>query len=135
MQELLDALGIYQCVLQLLELLRAMSSGFSHPFDLPEASGLNGCPVASGRTATCEEHYCRIAIQIRRSLVAGQVGQIADGADVVILMLPDSAAVAQVLLTDGLLEHVASSAVVVDMSSSVPAPASSRARRANAASP
>jgi 3-hydroxyisobutyrate dehydrogenase len=53
-------------------------------------------------------------------VVTGQVTQIADGADVVILMLPDSAAVAQVLLTDGLLKHVASSAVVVDMSSSVP---------------
>jgi 3-hydroxyisobutyrate dehydrogenase len=54
-------------------------------------------------------------------LVVSQVAEIADGADVVILMLPDSAAVAQVLLTDGLLEHVASSAVVLDMSSSVPA--------------
>ena len=53
--------------------------------------------------------------------VVSQVAEIADGADVVILMLPDSAVVAQVLLADGLLEHVASSAVVVDMSSSVPA--------------
>jgi 3-hydroxyisobutyrate dehydrogenase len=53
--------------------------------------------------------------------VAGQVAEIAEGADVVILMLPDSAVVAQVLLADGLLEHVASSAVVVDMSSSEPA--------------
>ena len=53
--------------------------------------------------------------------VVSQVAEIADGADVVILMLPDSAIVAQVLLADGLLEHVASSAVVVDMSSSVPA--------------
>jgi len=53
--------------------------------------------------------------------VVGQVAEIADGADVVILMLPDSAVVAQVLLADGLLEHVASSAVVVDMSSSEPA--------------
>ena len=53
--------------------------------------------------------------------VVGQVTDIADGADVVILMLPDSAVVAQVLLADGLLEHVAASAVVIDMSSSVPA--------------
>ena len=53
--------------------------------------------------------------------VVGQVTEIADGADVVILMLPDSAVVAQVLLADGLLEHVAASAVVIDMSSSVPA--------------
>jgi 3-hydroxyisobutyrate dehydrogenase len=54
-------------------------------------------------------------------VVVRAVAEIADGADVVILMLPDSAMVARVLLTDGLLEHVASSAVVVDMSSSVPA--------------
>ena len=53
--------------------------------------------------------------------VVGRVTQIADGADAVILMLPDSAVVAQVLLAGGLLEHVASSAVVIDMSSSVPA--------------
>ena len=53
--------------------------------------------------------------------VVGQVAEIADGADFVILMLPDSAVVARVLLADGLLEHVASSAVVVDMSSSEPA--------------
>jgi 3-hydroxyisobutyrate dehydrogenase len=48
----------------------------------------------------------------------------------VILMLPDSAVVAQVLLADGLLEHVASSAVVVDMSSSVPARTRELARTA-----
>jgi 3-hydroxyisobutyrate dehydrogenase len=53
--------------------------------------------------------------------VVSEVTQIADGADVVILMLPDSAVVAQVLLADGLLQHVTSSAVVVDMSSSAPA--------------
>jgi 3-hydroxyisobutyrate dehydrogenase len=60
--------------------------------------------------------------------VVGQVAEIADGADVVILMLPDSAVVAQVLLADGLLEQVASSTVVVDMSSSVPARTSELAR-------
>jgi 3-hydroxyisobutyrate dehydrogenase len=53
--------------------------------------------------------------------VVSWVTQIADGADAVILMLPDSAVVAQVLLADGLLEHVASATVVIDMSSSVPA--------------
>jgi 3-hydroxyisobutyrate dehydrogenase len=62
--------------------------------------------------------------------VVSQVAEIADGADVVILMLPDSAIVAQVLLADGLLEHVASSAVVVDMSSSVPARTRELARTA-----
>jgi 3-hydroxyisobutyrate dehydrogenase len=53
--------------------------------------------------------------------VVSQVTEIAEGADVVILMLPDSAVVAQVLLADGLLEHVAPPALVVDMSSSEPA--------------
>jgi 3-hydroxyisobutyrate dehydrogenase len=62
--------------------------------------------------------------------VVSQVAEIADGAEVVILMLPDSAVVAQVLLADGLLEHVASSAVVVDMSSSVPARTRELARTA-----
>jgi len=52
--------------------------------------------------------------------VVSHVAEIADGADVVILMLPDSAVVTQVLLADGLLGHVAPSAVVVDMSSSEP---------------
>ena len=52
--------------------------------------------------------------------VVNHVAEIADGADVVILMLPDSAVVTQVLLADGLLGHVAPSAVVVDMSSSEP---------------
>jgi 3-hydroxyisobutyrate dehydrogenase len=62
--------------------------------------------------------------------VVSQVAEIADGAEVVILMLPDSAVVAQVLLADGLLEHVASSAVAVDMSSSVPARTRELARTA-----
>jgi 3-hydroxyisobutyrate dehydrogenase len=62
--------------------------------------------------------------------VVSQVAEIADGADVVILMLPDSAVVAQVLLADGLLEHVASSAVAVDMSSSAPARTRELARTA-----
>ena len=68
--------------------------------------------------------------------MVSQVAEIADGADIVILMLPDSAVVAQVLLADGLLEHVASSAVVVDMCSSVPARTRELARRRpNVASP
>ena len=69
-------------------------------------------------------------------VVVSQVTEIAEGADVVILMLPDSAVVAQVLLADGLLDHVPTSAVLVDMSSSVlAAPASSRVQRPDAASP
>lgn len=52
--------------------------------------------------------------------VTGQAADVADGADVVILMLPDSAAVEQVLLGDGLLARVAPGALVADMSSSEP---------------
>jgi 3-hydroxyisobutyrate dehydrogenase len=46
---------------------------------------------------------------------------VADDADVVILMLPDSAAVEQVLLRDGILDRVRPPTLVVDMSSSEPA--------------
>jgi 3-hydroxyisobutyrate dehydrogenase len=52
--------------------------------------------------------------------VAAAAGDVAEGADMVILMLPDSAAVEQVLLGDGLLRRVAPPALVVDMSSSEP---------------
>ncbi len=44
----------------------------------------------------------------------------ADGADVIVLMLPDSAAVTEVLLRDGLLAAASPGTVVVDMSSSEP---------------
>src|SRR6266571_3894616 len=44
-----------------------------------------------------------------------------DRADVVILMLPDSGVVEEVLLSDGLLEQMAPPALLVDMSSSEPA--------------
>ena len=47
--------------------------------------------------------------------------EVADGADVIILMLPDSPVVEQVLLGDGLLDRVKPPTVVVDMSSSEPA--------------
>jgi len=46
---------------------------------------------------------------------------VADSADLVILMLPDSDVVEQVLLGDGLLDRVRSPTVVADMSSSEPA--------------
>src|SRR5215469_2436369 len=45
---------------------------------------------------------------------------VADGADVVILMLPDSDVVERVLLRDGLLDRVRPPTVVADMSSSEP---------------
>jgi len=46
---------------------------------------------------------------------------VADGADVVILMLPDSNVVEQVLLGDGLLDRVKPPTLIADMSSSEPA--------------
>ena len=53
--------------------------------------------------------------------VTQTVTEIADGADVVILMLPDSDVVEHVLLDLGLLGRIAPSAVLVDMGSSDPA--------------
>lgn len=47
--------------------------------------------------------------------------EVADGADAVILMLPDSTIVEQVLLGDGLLDRVRPPTLVADMSSSEPA--------------
>lgn len=55
---------------------------------------------------------------------------VADGADVVILMLPDSSVVEQVLLGDGLLDRVAPTTLIVDMSSSEPARTRALAERA-----
>lgn len=52
--------------------------------------------------------------------VTDAVTAVADGADAVILMLPDSDVVEHVLLDEGLLGSVAPSAAVVDMSSSEP---------------
>jgi 3-hydroxyisobutyrate dehydrogenase len=46
---------------------------------------------------------------------------VADGADMVILMLPDSHVIEQVLLGDGLLDRVKPPTLIVDMSSSEPA--------------
>jgi 3-hydroxyisobutyrate dehydrogenase len=54
----------------------------------------------------------------------------ADGADAVILMLPDSAVVEQVLLGDGLLDRVRPPTLVADMSSSEPARTRALAERA-----
>jgi 3-hydroxyisobutyrate dehydrogenase len=53
--------------------------------------------------------------------LAATAADVADGADVVILMLPDSNVVEQVLLSDGLLDRLAPPTLVVDMSSSEPA--------------
>ena len=55
---------------------------------------------------------------------------VTDGADAVILMLPDSHVVEQVLLGDGLLDRVAPPTVVADMSSSEPARTRALAERA-----
>jgi 3-hydroxyisobutyrate dehydrogenase len=55
---------------------------------------------------------------------------VALGADIVILMLPDSNVVEHVLLTDGLLDRVNPPTVVVDMSSSEPARTKALAERA-----
>jgi len=65
--------------------------------------------------------------------IAGCASEVADGADAVILMLPDSDVVERVLLDGGLLERIADAArpaVVVDMSSSVPARTRALAARA-----
>jgi 3-hydroxyisobutyrate dehydrogenase len=69
-----------------------------------------------------------VAVQARERL-AGTAGvtlattaaDVADGAEIVILMLPGSNVVEQVLLGDGLLDRVQPPTVVVDMSSSEPA--------------
>jgi 3-hydroxyisobutyrate dehydrogenase len=55
---------------------------------------------------------------------------VADGAGVVILMLPDSNVVEHVLLGDGLLDRVNPPTIVVDMSSSEPARTRALAERA-----
>jgi 3-hydroxyisobutyrate dehydrogenase len=63
--------------------------------------------------------------------VTEAVADVADGTDVVILMLPDSTAVEQVLLGDGLLDLITPPTLIADMSSSEPA--STRALAARAA--
>jgi 3-hydroxyisobutyrate dehydrogenase len=55
---------------------------------------------------------------------------VADGADGVILMLPDSDVVEQVLLRDGLLDRIRPPTLVADMSSSEPARTRALAERA-----
>lgn len=56
--------------------------------------------------------------------------EVADGADAVILMLPDSDVVEQVLLRDGLLDRVRPPTLLADMSSSEPARTRALAERA-----
>ncbi|MFB9831898.1 NAD(P)-dependent oxidoreductase [Actinoallomurus acaciae] len=62
--------------------------------------------------------------------VAKTAADVADGADAVILMLPDSDVVEAVLLGDGLLGRAVPPTVIVDMSSSVPARTRALADRA-----
>jgi 3-hydroxyisobutyrate dehydrogenase len=62
--------------------------------------------------------------------IAKVPADVAVGADVVILMLPDSNVVEQVLLTDGLLDRVTPPTLVVDMSSSEPGRTRALAERA-----
>ncbi len=62
--------------------------------------------------------------------LANAPADVAADADVVILMLPDSNVVEQVLLGDGLLDRVQAPTVVVDMSSSEPARTRALAERA-----
>jgi 3-hydroxyisobutyrate dehydrogenase len=57
---------------------------------------------------------------VRFGSVVGSVGEVADSADAVVLMLPNSAVVRSVLLDDGLLARMAPGTVLIDMSSSEP---------------
>ncbi|MGB6455067.1 MAG: NAD(P)-dependent oxidoreductase [Streptosporangiaceae bacterium] len=78
-----------------------------------------------------------VAVQARARLadtagvtVAATPADVAAGSDVVILMLPDSNVVEQVLLGEGLLDRVKPPTLVVDMSSSEPARTRALAERA-----
>jgi 3-hydroxyisobutyrate dehydrogenase len=62
--------------------------------------------------------------------ITKNAADVAVGAAVVILMLPDSNVVEQVLISDGLLDRVTPPALVVDMSSSEPARTRELAQRA-----
>jgi 3-hydroxyisobutyrate dehydrogenase len=62
--------------------------------------------------------------------LAAAPADVADGVDIVILMLPDSNVVERVLLGDGLLDRVTPPTVIVDMSSSEPARTRALAERA-----
>jgi 3-hydroxyisobutyrate dehydrogenase len=62
--------------------------------------------------------------------LATSASDVAVGADLVILMLPDSNVVEQVLLGDGLLDQVRPPALIADMSSSEPARTRALAERA-----
>ena len=57
---------------------------------------------------------------VRFGSVVGSVGEVADSAAAVVLMLPNSAVVRSVLLDDGLLARMAPGTVLIDMSSSEP---------------
>lgn len=53
-------------------------------------------------------------------VAGGDVTEVADCADVLILMLPNSDIVEKVLIDEGVAQHVSPEALIVDMSSSVP---------------
>jgi 3-hydroxyisobutyrate dehydrogenase len=59
--------------------------------------------------------------QVTGASAVQQLVDVAEGADVVILMLPDSRAVQEVLIGSGLLQAMAPGTVLVDMGSSEPA--------------
>jgi 3-hydroxyisobutyrate dehydrogenase len=62
--------------------------------------------------------------------LTGTVTRVCERADAVILMLPDSGVVEQVLVGDGLLAHITPPTLLVDMSSSEPARTQALAKQA-----
>ncbi|MEX2291109.1 MAG: NAD(P)-dependent oxidoreductase [Mycobacteriales bacterium] len=100
--------------------------------------GAMGTPMATALARSGRELLLRDVDEARARALADQLGATAVGADatapVVVLMLPDSAAVEGVLLGEqGLLTRLAAGAVVVDMSSSRPSSTVALAARAGEA--
>jgi 3-hydroxyisobutyrate dehydrogenase len=95
----------------------------------PMVRRLAGAGYVVAAYDTSEQARARIR-GVEGLTVAETVTAVADGADAVILMLPDSGVVEHVLLDEGLLGHVAPPAAVVDMSSSEPARTRALAERA-----
>jgi 3-hydroxyisobutyrate dehydrogenase len=80
-----------------------------------------GVPMASHLLEAGYEVRGYDALRAARSRFPSSVGTLAEAAcDTVVLMLPDSAVVRQVLLMDGLFDALAPGSIVVDMSSSQP---------------
>lgn len=75
--------------------------------------------------------YDTVADRVRPPVrPCGRPAEVAEGADVVILMLPDSSVVEHVLLDEGLLDAVDPATTIVDMSSSEPGRTRALAERA-----